>query len=43
MEITPSNNDLNEIFYNNPEYVNNEYVLKAKVKETPLYLDPQIE
>jgi hypothetical protein len=28
MEITPSNNDLNELFHNNPEYVNNEYVLK---------------
>jgi hypothetical protein len=31
---------LNNIFWNNPENINTEYVHKAKVNKTPVYIDP---
>lgn len=43
MKVTPNNRDLNNLFHKNPEYVNNEYVVQAKVKGTPLFLDPNIQ
>jgi|GEM_PF-4540058 len=31
---------LNNIFWKNPENINTEYVHKAKVNKTPVYIDP---
>jgi hypothetical protein len=43
MKIVPNNQDLNDVFHNNPKYINNEYVIDAKVDENPLYLHPSIQ